>query len=84
MKQSDYNFYNKIVQIPLTYGEERSRNKKYLKNYKKENVRTKKCYFLRRSDNRAPFLHKRNVRRYNPIKNCDNTCRCFICNLPDH
>jgi hypothetical protein len=28
IKQSDYNFCNKIVQIPLTYGEERSRNKK--------------------------------------------------------
>jgi len=66
MKQSDYNFCNKIVQIPLTYGEERSRNKKYPKNYKKGNVKTKRRYFLRRSDNRAPFLHKRNVRRYNP------------------
>ena len=41
-------------------------------------------YFLRRSDNRAPFLHKRNVRRYNPRKNYDSTCRCFICNSPDH
>ena len=49
MKQSDYNFCNKIVQIPLTYGEERSRNKKYPKypkNYKKRNIRTKKRYFL--------------------------------------
>jgi hypothetical protein len=56
----------------LTYGEERSRNKKYSKypkNYEKENVRTKKRYFLQRSDNRAPFLHKRNTRRYNPRKN---------------
>ena len=61
MKQSDYNFCNKIVQIPLTYGEERSRNKRYPKNYKKGNVKTKERYFLRRSDNRAPFLHKRNV-----------------------
>jgi len=84
MKQSDYNFCNKIVQIPLTYGEERSRNKKYPKNYKKGNVKTKRRYFLRRSDNRAPFLHKRNVRRYNPRKNYDSTCRCFICNSPDH
>ena len=84
MKQSDYNFCNKIVQIPLTYGEERSRNKRYPKNYKKGNVKTKKRYFLRRSDNRAPFLHKRNVRRYNPRKNYDSTCRCFICNSPDH
>jgi len=84
MKQSDYNFCNKIVQIPLTYGEERSRNKRYSKNYKKGNVKTKKRYFLRRSDNRAPFLHKRNVRRYNPRKNYDSTCRCFICNSPDH
>ncbi|XP_066341137.1 uncharacterized protein [Miscanthus floridulus] len=84
MKQSDYNFCNKIVQIPLTYGEERSRNKKYSKNYKKGNVKTKRRYFLRRSDNRAPFLHKRNVRRYNPRKNYDSSCRCFICNSPDH
>jgi hypothetical protein len=87
MKQSYYNFCNKIVQIPLTYGEERSRNKKYSKNsknFEKENIRTKKRYFLRRSDNRAPFLHKRNVRRYNPRKNYDSTCRCFICNSPDH
>jgi hypothetical protein len=41
INQSYYNFCNKIVQIPLTYGEERSRNKKYPKypkNYKKENV----------------------------------------------
>ena len=36
MKQSYYNFCNKIVQIPLIYGEERCRNKKYPKNYKKE------------------------------------------------
>ncbi|RCV22542.1 hypothetical protein SETIT_4G228900v2 [Setaria italica] len=84
MKQSNYNFCNKIVQIPLTYGEEKYRNKKYPKNYKKGNVKTKKRYFLRRSDNRAPFLHKRNVRRYNPRKNYDSTCRCFICNSPDH
>jgi hypothetical protein len=28
------------------------------------------------------FLHKRNVRRYN--LNYDSTCRCFICNSPDH
>ena len=67
-KQSYYNLCNKIVQIPLTYGEERSRNKKYPTNYKKGNIRTKRHYFLRRLDNRAPFLHKRNVRRYNPRK----------------
>lgn len=36
------------------------------------------------TDNRAPFLHKRNVRRYNPKKTYDKTCRCFICNSPDH
>jgi hypothetical protein len=30
------------------------------------------------------FLHKRNVRRYNPRKNYDKTCRCFICNSPNH
>ena len=29
-------------------------------------------------------MHKRNVRRYNPRKNYDRTCRCFICNSPDH
>ncbi|XP_022680801.1 uncharacterized protein LOC105914517 [Setaria italica] len=84
MKQSDYNFCNKIVQIPLTYGEEKCRNKKYPKNYKKGNVKIKKRYFLSRLDNRASFLHKRNVRRYNPRKNYDSTCRCFICNFPDH
>ena len=84
MKQSDYNFCNRIVQIPMTYGEEKSRSKKYPKNFRKGNMRTKKRYFLRRSDNRAPFLHKRNVRRYNPRKNYDSTCRCFICNSPDH
>jgi hypothetical protein len=87
IKQSDYNFCNKIVQIPLTYGEERSRNKKYPKypkNYKKENVRNKIHYLLRRSDDRVSFLHKRNVRRYNSRKNYDNTCICFICNSPDH
>jgi hypothetical protein len=71
----------------LTYGEERSRNKKYYKypkNYEKGKVRTKKRYFLRRSGNRAPFLHKINIRRYNSRKNYDNICRCFICNSPDH
>jgi hypothetical protein len=31
MKHSDYNFCNKIVQIPLHYGEEKPRNRK---NYK--------------------------------------------------
>jgi hypothetical protein len=67
--------------------EERYRNKKYSKcpkNYEKEKVRTKKRYFLRRLDNRAHFLHKRNVRRYNPRKNYDSTRRYFICNSPDH
>ena len=86
MKQSDYNFCNKIVQIPLSYGDERHKNRKYHRsprNYN-SNFRTKKRYFLRRSDNRAPFLHKRNVRRYNPRKNYDKTCRCFICNSPEH
>jgi hypothetical protein len=29
-------------------------------------------------------LHKINVRRHNPRKNYDKTCRCFICNSPDH
>uniref|UniRef100_K3YY54 Uncharacterized protein n=1 Tax=Setaria italica TaxID=4555 RepID=K3YY54_SETIT len=65
MKQSDYNFCNKTVQIPLTYGEEKYRTKKYPKNYKKGNVKIKKRYFLRRSDNRAPFLHKGNKRYSN-------------------
>ena len=86
MKKSDYNFCNNIVQIPLTYGEERHRKNKYYKPQRRDNrnFRTKKRYFLRRSDNRAPFLHKRNVRRYNPKKTYDKTCRCFICNSPDH
>jgi len=86
MKHSDYNFCNKIVQIPLTYGEERSRGRKYKSSRKpyNQNLRTKKRYFLRRSDNKAPFLHKKNVRRYNPTKTYDSTCRCFICNSPDH
>ena len=86
MKHSDYNFCNKIVQIPLTYGEERHKNKRYYRPQRKNNnnYKTKKRYFLRRSDNKPPFLHKRNVRRYNPRKNYDKTCRCFICNSPDH
>jgi hypothetical protein len=86
MKKADYNFCNKIVQIPLTYGEERYKSKKYHKFQRRDNrnFRTKKRYFLRRSDNRAPFLHKRNVRRYDPRKTYDKTCRCFICNSPDH
>ena len=29
MKHSDYNFCNKIVQIPLTYGEDRPKSRKY-------------------------------------------------------
>jgi hypothetical protein len=49
-----------------------------------ENYRTKRRYFLRRSYNKAPFLHKRNVKGYNPRKNYDKTYRCFICNSPDH
>jgi len=86
MKKLDYNFCNNIVQIPLTYGEERHRKNKYYKPQRRDNrnSRTKKRYFFRRSDNRAPFLHKRNVRRYNPKKTYDKTCRCFICNSPDH
>jgi hypothetical protein len=62
------------------------RIKKYYKSQRRDNrnFRTKKRFFLRRSDNRAPFLHKRNVRRYNPRKTYDKTCRCFICNSPDH
>uniref|UniRef100_A0A453HM05 Uncharacterized protein n=1 Tax=Aegilops tauschii subsp. strangulata TaxID=200361 RepID=A0A453HM05_AEGTS len=64
MKKSDYNFCNNIVQIPLTYGEERHRKNKYYKPQRRDNrnFRTKKRYFLRSSDNRAPFLHKRNKR----------------------
>ena len=85
MKHSDYNFCNKIVQIPLTYGEERPKSRKYHRPQRRDgNPRMKKRYFLRRSDSRPPFLHKRNVRRYNPRKNYDRTCRCFICNSPDH
>ncbi|XP_044435788.1 uncharacterized protein [Triticum aestivum] len=85
MKKFNYNFCNKIIQIPLTYGEERHKSKKYYKTQRdNRNFRTKKRYFLRRSDNKAPFLHKRNVRRYNPRKSYNKTCRCFICNSPDH
>jgi hypothetical protein len=86
MKNSDYIFCNKIVQIPLNYGEEKPKTRKNYKPHKKNpgNYRTKRRYFLRRSDNKAPFLHKRNVRRYNHRKNYDKTCRCFICNSPDH
>ena len=86
MKKLDYIFCGKIVQIPLTYGEDRYKNGNYHKPQRRDNrnFRTKKRYFLRRSDNRAPFLHKRNVRRYNPRKSYDKTCRCFICNSPEH
>ena len=86
MKKSDYNFCNNIIKIPMTYGDrEYGHKKKQYKPYKgSSNFKTKKRYFLRRSDNRAPFLHKRNVTRYNPRKNYDKTCRCFICNSPDH
>jgi hypothetical protein len=64
MKRSDYNFCNKIVQIPLTYGEAgyKKRNHKPYERYN-NNFKTKRRYFLRRSDYRAPFLHKINVRR---------------------
>jgi hypothetical protein len=86
MKNSDYNFSNKIVQILLNYGEEKARTRKNYKPHKKNpvNYRTKRRYFLRRSDNKTPFLHKKNVRRYNPRNNYDKTCRCFICNSPNH
>nr|CAE04588.2 OSJNBb0006N15.5 [Oryza sativa Japonica Group] len=86
MKHSDYNFCNKKIQIPLSYGEERPRNKRNHRYQRRNNnnIKTKNRYFLRRSDNIAPFLHKRNVRRYNPKKTYDKTCRCFICNSPDH
>ena len=87
MKKSEYGFYNKILQIlPLSCGEERRANKKYYKTSRRKNrnFRTKKRYFLRRLDNRAPFLHKRNARKYNPRKSYDKTCRCFMCNSPDH
>jgi hypothetical protein len=86
MKNLDYNFCNKIVQIPLNYVEEKPRTRKNYKSQKKNLgiYRTKRRYFLRRSDNKAPFLHKRNIRQYNPRKNYDKTCRCFICNSPDH
>jgi hypothetical protein len=70
MMHSDYNFCNKIVQIPLHYGEERPRNRKNYKPQRRnsENYRTKRRYFLRQSDNKAPFLHKRNVKWYNSRK----------------
>jgi hypothetical protein len=65
MKNSDYNFCNKIVQIPLNYEEEKTRIRKNYKSQKKypKNYRTKRRYFLRQSDNKALFLYKRNVRR---------------------
>jgi hypothetical protein len=86
MKNSNYNFCNKIVHIPLNYGEEKPMTRKNYKPQKKNpiNHRTKRRYFLRRLDNKVPFLHKRNVRWYNPRKTYDKTCRCFICNSPDH
>ncbi|XBH55089.1 hypothetical protein VPH35_077239 [Triticum aestivum] len=66
--------------------EKKGIGKKYYKPQRRDNrnFRTKKRYFLRRSDNRSPFLHKRNVRRYNPNKTYDKACRCFICNSPAH
>jgi hypothetical protein len=70
MKHLD-NFCNKIVQIPLHYGEEKPRNRKNYKPQRRnsENNRTKRICFLRRLDNKAPFLHKRNVKWYNHRKN---------------
>ena len=70
----------------MTYGDrEYGHKRKQYKPYKgSSNFKIKKRYFLRRSDNRAPFLHKTNATRYNPRKNYDKTCRCFICNSPDH
>jgi hypothetical protein len=64
MKNLDYNSCNKIVQIPLNDGEEKPRTRKNYKPQKKtpENYRSKRRYFLRRSDNKATFLRKRNVR----------------------
>jgi hypothetical protein len=81
MKKADYNFCNKIVQIPLTYGEERYKSKKYHKPQRRDNrnFRTKKRYFLRRSNNRAPFLHKRNIKRYDPSHAYNNAFCSFPC-----
>jgi hypothetical protein len=64
MNHSDYNFCNKIVQISLNYGEEKSRSRKNNKPQRKNprNYRTKRRYFLRISNNKVTFLHKRNVR----------------------
>lgn len=73
MKYADYNFCNKIVQILLTYGKEKFTNKKYRKPQNK-GYKTKKRFFPKRSDNISPYLHRRNVRRYNPRKNYDKTC----------
>jgi hypothetical protein len=49
MKNSDYNFCNKIVQILLNYGEEKPITRKNYKPQKKNprNYRTKRRYFLR-------------------------------------
>jgi hypothetical protein len=47
MKNLDYNFYNKIVQISLNYGEEKARTRKNYKPQKENprNYRTKKDTF---------------------------------------
>jgi hypothetical protein len=86
MKHSYYNFCNKIIQILLHYGEENLRNRKNYKPQRRnsKNYRTKRRYFLRRSDNKVSIIHKRNVKQYNPRKNYDKMCRCFICNSLDH
>jgi hypothetical protein len=49
MKHSEYNFCNKIVQIPLHYGEEKPRTRKNYKPQRRnsKNYRTKRRYFLR-------------------------------------
>jgi hypothetical protein len=61
MKNSYYNFCNKIVHVPLNYGEEKPTTRKNYKPQKKnpKNYRTKRRYFLRRSNNKVSFLHKK-------------------------
>ena len=50
MKKSDYNVFNNIIKIPMTYGDrEYGHKRKQYKHYKgSNNFKTKKRYFLRR------------------------------------
>jgi hypothetical protein len=86
MSQAITFVFKQLKRICTNIQAQRSMKNSNYKSQKKNpgNYRTKRRYFLRRSDNKAPFLHKRNVRWYNHRKNYYKTCRCFICNSPDH